>query len=163
MKAQLSAHSKLTIYHYRAQTNNSGCYSNVGHLNAGQQTVNLQVYPVEQGCFRLGTIVHEFLHTLGFYHMQSATERDDFVRIGWEHLTPGTENNFNKYEANVITNFGHMYDVTSVMHYSAYGFSKNGYATIIPNDITLIDVMGQRDGMSAADIARLNTMYQCDA
>lgn len=144
------------------QTNNSGCYSNVGHLNGGRQSVNLQQYAVDSGCFRLGTIIHEFLHTLGFYHMQSATERDDFVRIAWEHMTPGTESNFNKYEADRITNFGHTYDVTSIMHYSAYGFSKNGYATIIPNDISLIDVLGQRVAMTDRDIARLNTMYKCD-
>lgn len=131
-------------------------------MDNGRQGVNLQLFPVEQGCFRLGTIVHEFLHTLGFYHMQSATERDDFVRIAFEHLTPGTEHNFNKYEADRVSNFGHTYDVTSIMHYSAYGFSKNGYATIIPNDISLINVMGQRVGMSVADIARLNTMYKCD-
>lgn len=166
------------------QTNNSGCYSNVGHLDEGQQSLNLQLYPVGQGCFRLGTIMHEFLHTLGFYHMQSASERDDFVRIAWQHLAPGTEHNFNKYDADRISNFGELYDVTSIMHYSAYGFSKNGYATIIPNvrlgcvrftnsiyklsfapfslqDITLIDMMGQRAALSVLDIARLNAMYKC--
>lgn len=117
----------------RAQGLPAGCYSNVGHLNSGRQTVNLQLYEPEAGCFRLGTIIHEFLHTLGFYHMQSATERDDFVRIAWENIQAGTENNFNKYDADRISNFGELYDVTSVMHYSAYGFTRNGFATIIPN------------------------------
>ena len=65
--------------------------------------------------------------------MQSATERDDFVRIAFEHIQEGTANNFNKYDANTISNFGELYDVTSVMHYGAYGFTKNGYATIVPN------------------------------
>jgi len=138
---------------------NGGCYSNVGFLNNGRQTINLQIYPVEEGCFRIGTIIHEMLHTLGFYHMQSATERDDFVRIAWENIQAGTENNFNVYGADRISNFGELYDVTSVMHYSAFGFSKNGFATIIPNDITQINIMGQRLGMSDLDIARLNAMY----
>jgi len=140
----------------------SGCFSNVGHLGNGRQQVNLQLYRPEEGCFRIGTIIHEFLHTLGFYHMQSATERDDFVRIAWENIQAGTENNFNTYGAERISNFGELYDVTSVMHYSAWGFSKNGFATIIPNDITLINVMGQRYGMSDLDISRLNAMYQCN-
>lgn len=65
--------------------------------------------------------------------MQSATERDDFVRIAWENIQAGTEGNFNKYEADRISNFGELYDVTSVMHYGAFGFSRNGFATIIPN------------------------------
>jgi hypothetical protein len=42
----------------------------------------------------------------------------------------GTENNFNKYDANTITNFGVPYDYGSVMHYGAYAFSVNGLATI---------------------------------
>lgn len=77
--------------------------------------------------------MHEFLHALGFYHMQSATERDDYVKIEWDNIQPGTANNFNKYDANRITNFNVEYDVTSVMHYSAYAFSYNGFATIVPN------------------------------
>lgn len=162
----------------------SGCFSNVGHLGNGRQQVNLQLYRPEEGCFRIGTIIHEFLHTLGFFHMQSATERDDFVRIAWENIQAGTESNFNTYDATRISNFGELYDVTSVMHYGAYGFTKNGFATIIPNvsyinswewytfldynffvsfqDITLINVMGQRLGMSDLDVSRLNAMYQCN-
>lgn len=65
--------------------------------------------------------------------MQSATERDDWVKIEWGNIQAGTSNNFNKYDANRITNFGVDYDVTSVMHYSAYAFSFNGFATIVPN------------------------------
>lgn len=137
----------------------SGCSSNVGHLGRGQQRVHLQLYPPGEGCFRIGTIIHEFLHTLGFYHMQSATERDDFVTIMWEHIQSGTEGNFNTYAADRISNFGVEYDPTSVMHYSAWGFSRNGFATIVPHDITLINIMGQRTGMSDKDISRLNSMY----
>lgn len=114
------------------QGNPDGCYSSVGRQGR-RQTLNLALYEPEQGCFRLGTIMHEFIHALGFYHMQSATERDDFVRIAWEHIQRGMEHNFNRYDAERITNFGVEYDVTSVMHYSAYAFTSNGYATIIPN------------------------------
>lgn len=45
---------------------------------------------------------------------------------------PGTENNFDKYEASTITDFGVEYDYGSVMHYGAYAFSKNGEITIEP-------------------------------
>lgn len=31
---------------------------------------NIQPYTLNEGCFRLYTIVHELLHTLGFFHMQ---------------------------------------------------------------------------------------------
>lgn len=65
----------------------AGCYSYVGYLGNGPQQLNLQLDEPEIGCFRIGTIIHEFLHALGFYHMHSATERDDFVRIAWENIT----------------------------------------------------------------------------
>ncbi|KAJ6647407.1 Meprin A subunit beta [Pseudolycoriella hygida] len=139
----------------------TGCWSQVGNLRRGKQQLNLQLFEPGVGCFRSGTVVHEFLHTLGFYHMQSATERDDYVLIAWQHIIPGMEHNFNKYGADVITNFGVEYDVVSVMHYNAYAFTRNGFATIIPYDISLIDGMGQHIGMTDLDIKRLNAMYEC--
>lgn len=112
--------------------NDSGCHSNVGYLARGRQSLNLQLFVPEMGCFRQRTIVHEFLHTLGFYHMQSNYDRDDYVKIVWENILSGTESNFNKYEPDRITNFGEIYDIRSIMHYAAYSFTKNGYATIVP-------------------------------
>jgi len=76
--------------------------------------------------------VHELLHALGFYHQQSATERDEYVKINWENILDGHAHNFNKYARTHITNFGVEYDYQSVMHYSSRAFSKNGKATIEP-------------------------------
>jgi len=140
--------------------NSAGCSSNVGFLNQGIQRLNLEPGDF---CFRIGTIIHEFLHTLGFYHMHSATERDDHVTIMWENILPGTEGNFNTYGVDRITNFGVEYDILSVMHYNAYSATRNGFATIVPHDISLIDQMGQRLALSDKDIARINRMYNCDA
>lgn len=69
---------------------------------------------------------------LGFYHMQSAYDRDEYVTIHWDNLSPGKEHNFNKYTDFEITHFNTTYDYYSVMHYGPYGFSKNGNATIVP-------------------------------
>lgn len=136
----------------------SGCYSSVGR-RGGEQFLNLQPYALESGCFRLYTIVHEFIHAVGFYHMQSATERDDFVRIAFEHITAGTEHNFNTYGYDVISNLGVEYDYGSVMHYSKGAFSKDGNDTIIALRDLNGQTMGQRLRMSDNDIARLNRMY----
>ncbi|PSN30375.1 hypothetical protein C0J52_25315 [Blattella germanica] len=131
----------------------SGCWSYVGRIG-GRQELNLGT-----GCFSLGTVEHELLHAWGFYHQQSATERDDYVTIHWENIQSGTENNFEKYSASQITSFGVPYDYTSVMHYSAYAFSKNGEMTIEPKDPNA--TIGQRNGFSAADIQKLGAMYGC--
>lgn len=137
-----------------------GCFSSVGYLGR-TQSYNLQIYPLDSGCFRLGTVIHEFLHTLGFYHMQSDSHRDDYVEIRYEHIQSGTENNFNKYDDQTVDDFDQEYDYGSVLHYSAYAFSKDGEITIFPLREEAADIMGQRLGMSQKDINKLNIMYKC--
>ena len=87
----------------------TGCFSSVGR-QGGRQILNLAPNVRESGCFRLYTIVHEFTHAIGFFHMQSATERDEYVEIVFDKIQQGTENNFNIYGAAVINNFGVEYD-----------------------------------------------------
>ncbi|EAT33220.1 AAEL011550-PA [Aedes aegypti] len=137
----------------------SGCSATVGHVG-GRQNINLQPYPVGTGCFRLGTIVHEMIHGLGFRHMQSTYNRDEYVEIVWENIQPGTENNFRLYDADTVSLFGTDYDYGSVMHYSSTAFSINGQKTIVALQET-DQVMGQRVAMSEKDILKINRMYNC--
>nr|WDQ39758.1 seminal metalloprotease 1 [Exorista sorbillans] len=139
-----------------------GCYSYVGYGRRGAQSYNLAIAPVDSGCFRLGTIVHEFLHTLGFYHMQSAADRDDYVRIVEENIAEYARHNFNKYSDKTVDHYDEEYDYGSVMHYPATAFSINGEKTIVAlKDDGSADNMGQRRGMSKKDINKLNVMYRC--
>ncbi|XP_058125691.1 seminal metalloprotease 1-like [Anopheles ziemanni] len=137
---------------------NSGCYSSVGRRGRSQ-VLNLQPYPIESGCFNLATIMHEFLHTLGFYHQQSASDRDEYVDIIWENIQEGREHNFEKFSPRTVTDFNVRYDYGSVMHYSATAFSMNDQPTIVPKDPKA--EIGQRVGLSERDISKLNHMYKC--
>ncbi|XP_053690798.1 seminal metalloprotease 1-like [Sabethes cyaneus] len=135
------------------RSNASGCWSSVGMQPDGQ-TVNLQ----SSGCVRHGVVVHEVLHALGFFHQQSASNRDDYVRILWDNIEPGHEHNFNKYNESEVSSFGIEYDYGSVMHYSAKAFSRNSEPTMeaLQPNVTL----GQRKGLSEKDISKLELMYQ---
>lgn len=135
------------------RSNGSGCWSSVGMQSEGQ-TVNLQ----SPGCVKHGVVIHELLHALGFYHQQSASNRDDYVRILWENIEPGHEHNFNKYNDSVVTSYGVEYDYGSVMHYGAKAFSKNNESTIeaLQPNVTL----GQRKGLSEKDVIKLEQMYE---
>lgn len=124
--------------------------------------MNLRPFDREVGCFRLYTIVHEFIHALGFFHQQSATERDEYVKIVWNKIEEGTEFNFDAYGTNIISNFGVEYDYGSVMHYGKTAFSIDGTDTIIPLKDLKGETMGQRLKLSKNDIERINKMY-CDA
>ena len=50
------------------------------------------------------------MHAFGFFHEQSRTDRDTYVRIALENVKDGKENNFKSYTASQITALGEPYD-----------------------------------------------------
>lgn len=63
---------------------NASCWSLVGNRQMG-----LQELSIGANCDRIGTIQHEFLHALGFWHEQSRSDRDDYVTIVWDRIQSG--------------------------------------------------------------------------
>ncbi|KAM3602411.1 uncharacterized protein V6R79_003540 [Siganus canaliculatus] len=134
----------------------SGCWSHVGDFRVGQ---NLSI---GAGCDTKAIVEHELLHALGFYHEQSRSDRDDYVKIWWDEIEPGKEHNFNKYEDDFITDLNTPYDYESVMHYRPLSFNINDSVPTITTMIPFFnDIIGQRQDFSAVDIVRLNRMYDC--
>lgn len=80
----------------------------------------------------MGTVIHELLHVLGFFHMQSGSLRDQYVTIMWDEIQPNRKRNFNAYSIQETTSFGLPYDFESVLHYPKSAFSKNKRDTIVP-------------------------------
>lgn len=108
------------------QNSASGCWSSVGRIG-GKQVLNLQ----SPSCTTLvGTIIHEFMHTVGFFHEQSREERDQFVTVMMGNIRRGYEENFKKNAKGTSSGYGVGYDYGSVMHYSEMAFSGNGKPTI---------------------------------
>ena len=65
----------------------NSCFSSVGRSFwiPGPQTISLT-----SGCTgSIGTIQHELLHSLGFWHEQSRIDRDNYVEILWENIADG--------------------------------------------------------------------------
>lgn len=71
-----------------------------------------------------GIIMHELIHAIGFYHMQSHTDRDKFVKINLENVKTGFANNFNTYPSTVINNYNTPYDMDSIMRKLTYLINK---------------------------------------
>jgi len=137
-------------------TDPDGCFSSVGMVG-GRQEINYPDWCINQ----YGSVLHEMLHALGFYHQQSTYERDDYVTIMWDNIETAAVFNFAKYDADTVTEFGYEYDYGSVMHYSAYAFTNNGEMTIVTLDPAYQDVIGQRDGFGDTDLGKLKAMYNC--
>lgn len=63
----------------------ASCWSLVGNRQVRRQELSIGA-----GCDRIATVQHELLHALGFWHEQSRSDRDDYVRIIWDRIQPGT-------------------------------------------------------------------------
>ena len=136
------------IYYTRSE---AGCWSWVGRVGGAQQ-MNL-----DPDCYAQVVVQHEMIHALGFFHMQSATERDDYVRIVWDNIIPGMEHNFDKVNADVTSQFDQPYDYYSIMHYPYWAFSINGYPTMEPLQAGV--TLDYRFDMTEKDITRIKNMY----
>ena len=133
-----------------------GCYTypvRTGHLVS-----------LVSGCLFPGGVLHQLMYALGFQKEHNRSDRDNFVKINWKNIMTGFENQFRKHEAEE-GDLKAPYDVCSIMHLSKNGFAKsvNGKKqdsfTVINPDVSC--KVGQRDGLSALDIKKLNTFYEC--
>ena len=80
-QASLRQSSKRRLYFFFSFYINR-CYSSVGKIG-GVQTVSLD----RHGCMFSAT--HEVMHALGFFHEQSRTDRDRYVKILWWNIQNG--------------------------------------------------------------------------
>lgn len=103
------------------------------------------------------TVVHELLHSLGFWHEQSRYDRDNFIRINWNNIDSNFRHNFQTEPG--LTNGP--YDYNSIMHYSAFAFASNPNIRTIQckNGNTVSDCTLGGSGMSERDIRGINMAY----
>jgi len=130
-----------------------GCWSPIG-----MRTSNHQV-SIASGCEHKGIVIHETMHSLGFWHEQSRPDRDNYVVVHWQNIMNGMDFNFEKRDSNDIDSLGSPYDIGSVMHYQSTAFSTNGQRTL--STIDGGDFSAQRDGFAQTDIEQINAMYGC--
>lgn len=128
----------------------NGCSAHVG-MRGGQQDITLGA-----GC-DWPRAVHEICHSAGLWHEQSREDRDRFVVINLNNVTPALQHNFNQH-INDGDDMG-AYDYGSLMHYGRRDFAMNPAVDTItptPNANTSI---GQRVGLSAGDVTAINALY----
>lgn len=137
------------------------CSSRVGMVNEGRQSINLDT----AGRCGNGATIHEIAHAVGIWHEQSRNDRDNFVTIDFNNVPENRRHNFSKVgqfagqgDDGVDTG---SYDFGSIMHYSAYAFAiDRSKPTIIPKDSSIpLSSLGQRNGLSAGDLAAVAFMY----
>ena len=117
-------------------------------------------------CLTRSTIKHELMHSLGIYHQQSRSDRDDHVKILWKNIDEKFLGQFNKYHPAYIDAHGVPYDLMSMMHYTTTMASKNSNPTIQTLDKNAQDItrwnfeLGRMARLT--DIELIRRMYKCD-
>uniref|UniRef100_A0A182Y6I3 Metalloendopeptidase n=1 Tax=Anopheles stephensi TaxID=30069 RepID=A0A182Y6I3_ANOST len=140
----------------------SGCWSYVGRSTRNTENqVNLQ----SPECVDIGTVVHELMHAIGFYHEFTRPDRDEYVSIDRTALAAEYQtdtffqDNYAKMAANEVVLYGRAYDYGSVMHYSKYAAAASRTRPVMNNLKPWTGDFGNDNGLSPADIIDINYMY----
>lgn len=128
-----------TTQHYVLIKSGQACSSKVGLRRGGPQLMI-----IDGNLCSKGSVIHELLHSLGFLHMHTANNRDQFIKVNWKNIKEESKINFKQFIAHVSM-FKTEYDYDSITHYSSNAFAKDKKLQTItakkpaPN-------MGQRKG-----------------
>lgn len=129
----------------------SDCYSYAG-MKGGMQ----EIFLVPQ-C-QVKEILHEWMHTLGFFHEQNREDRDQYLKILWDNIEEINQPQFKKLPNDFIGLSGRPFDFHSIMLYNSFTFSEGPE---IPAMLTIDgDLLPPNQNLlSDEDIERVNLAY----
>ncbi|XP_029658157.1 uncharacterized protein LOC115232428 [Octopus sinensis] len=132
-----------------------GCGSYVGYSKGRHHMLLLR----ETFCMKIGIVVHELCHALGFYHEHARRDRDKYITVHFENVDNSKKENFNIH----FPTYNYVeYDYESLMQYGPLAYSKNMKTTIDPKDEHLQFLLGQRSKLSFYDRKTINLFYECN-
>ncbi|CAG4932375.1 unnamed protein product [Colias eurytheme] len=118
-----------------------------------------KILMINNDCFNsVNDLLHLFVHVLGLDHQHNMHDRDYFLKIVWDKLTPDIRREMAK-KLPPAASAGFAYDYQSVMHYPWLQI-KDGVTNImypIWNDGW---AMGHWQGLSFTDVQKLNLIYK---
>jgi len=123
----------------------SGSTSSSNHLGMESGTKTIKIHP-SQG---VGTIVHEIMHSLGFFHEQCRPDRDNYIDVFWQYIPNDPQTQY-QYQISAGSQGIGAFDYNSIMLYPSGGVmqTKSGGTW-----------GAQRDSISGGDRLGLGTLY----
>ncbi|XP_063607136.1 astacin-like metalloendopeptidase isoform X1 [Penaeus indicus] len=134
------------------------CYSHIGRVG-GPQPLSLGFFCVRW--WDQGTIYHELLHSLGFFHEHNRPDRDNYVEILWDNISSGQDKNFRKRSYSTVELIDLPYDFDSVMHYNPYAFSKWYFLAPTIKSRAKGARFKRAKKPTTSDYNKLNRLYRC--
>jgi len=177
IKIWLEEFSKLTCLKVVERTNQkdyvkivsgTSCSSKVGRLG-GEQTLTLEPSRLivskdrrssllKPGCINRRIVLHEIMHTAGFWHEHQRFDRHKYVDILEDNIKTDNHGDFELKKNWEARDLGE-YDINSIMHYHLEAHSKNGKQTIQRKDGKPFTPKAE---LSQGDISGLKELYRCD-
>lgn len=132
------------------------CYSDVNSSKLGMQggTQIINIYNKNYGI-----IMHEILHSLGFFHEHSRADRDSYIIINRSNIKSDKLHNFNKYSSGLDIG---TFDYNSIMLYGSMTNDTDFVYDITEPMITKLDgsiIYENRSYLSAGDIIGIQSIY----
>ncbi|CAG0880731.1 unnamed protein product [Darwinula stevensoni] len=137
-----------------------GCWSYMGMNELGPQDLSIEMGQ----CDRKGIIMHELMHSLGFYHEHVRFDRDEYVKVHWENISPGREEEFYAVTLNDSQDLGVEYSFESIMHPELTVFTGNGRLTLEPIGEwagTDPGPLWAKGRLAPSDIVQIDRLYEC--
>ncbi len=127
------------------------CYSYAGRVGGQQEIFLVPECGVKE-------ILHEWMHTIGFFHEQNRGDRDQYLQIIWDNIDEVNKPQFKKLPNDYMGVAGRPFDFQSIMLYPSETFSMH------PGEPALLTIDGDiiprtENLLSDEDIARINQTY----
>lgn len=104
-----------------------------------------------------GIILHEMMHTIGFIHEHSRTDRDRFLTVHWENIDPAYQAQFQIMTPELSLTEVSDFDFESILLYSSQAFTTSDMPSMTKKDGTRFKVNHSR--LSQGDVAKVNHLY----
>uniref|UniRef100_A0A7I4YH77 Zinc metalloproteinase n=1 Tax=Haemonchus contortus TaxID=6289 RepID=A0A7I4YH77_HAECO len=157
----ISARTCIDFYEDPSATNRIRVTKgNVCSSSRGMQKSE-QKLSLNETCYNIGGVAHQFMHALGIWHMQTRDDRDRHVRVDLSSKAQSRAGqNYRKLDRTEVINYT-PYDYGSVMHYKANSFAESGNS-LVPIRKRYLRTIGSPIP-SFYDIVMINTHYKCNA
>ena len=123
----------------------------------------MQILSLGEGCYYIGSIVHELGHAIGLFHEHQRHDRDQYIDVFYNNIREDSKDQFDPMpESAYRLPKNRLYDYDSVMHYGSHAFSKDASIETMrtKSGRFLLEVF-EKYGLSQNDISAINQFYKC--